>query len=96
MSKKTQKVAKPVRLAKKKITTHHGLAPFGMSIPELGNAYVTGSAAAVKEPLVKSNLEMYNRFQVKEDGAKKKKQKKEVKKLKKDSKIRTLAPYMFS
>jgi hypothetical protein len=67
-----------------------------MSIPEQGNPYVISSADTVKEPLVESNLEMYNRFQGEEDGVKKKKQKKEVKKLKKDGKARTLAPYMFS
>jgi hypothetical protein len=93
--KKSQDVAKPARCAKK-IITRHGLAPFGMSIPELGNAYVTAGAGAVKEPLVESNLELYNRFQVEEVEAKKKKGKKEVKKLKKDGKVRTLAPFMFS
>jgi hypothetical protein len=80
--------------AKKNITSH-SLAPSGMPIPEQGNAYVIGSAVTVKEPLVESNLEMYHRFQEEKDGTKKKKQKKEVKKLKKDGKVCTLARMCF-
>jgi hypothetical protein len=93
--KKSRNNASTVGLAKKKTTTH-GLAPWGMSIPEQGNAYEIGGDNEVKEPLMESTLERHNRFTEEQEEAKKKKEKKEVKKLKKDGKVRTLTPYMYS
>jgi hypothetical protein len=74
----------------------HGLAPRGMSIPKKGMAYVMRVDHTVKEPVKESNQEMYNRFKHEEEGDKKKKDKKEVKKLKEEGKVCTLAPYMYS
>ncbi len=82
-------------VSKNKIATH-GLAPRGMSIPEKGKAYVIGGGIVVTEPLMESTLERHNRFKEEEERAKKKKEKKEVNQLKKDGKVTTLAPYMFS
>jgi uncharacterized membrane protein (DUF106 family) len=67
-----------------------------MSIPEKGKAYVIGGGIVVTEPLMESTLERHNRFKEEEERAKKKKEEKEVNQLKKDGKVTTLAPYMFS
>jgi hypothetical protein len=76
--------------------TMHGLAPHGMSIPEKGKAFVMRVDNTVKEPVKESNSEMFNRFELEEESGKKKEDKKEVKKLKREGKVRTLAPYMYS
>ena len=95
--KKKQKVATTLGVSTKIRITTHGLAPPGMTIPDEGNAYVIGGDnATVKEALKESNLEMYNRFEQEDEAAKKKAEKKEVKKLKKEGKVHTLAPYMYS
>jgi hypothetical protein len=74
----------------------HGLAPAGMPIPEKGMAYIVRADNVAKEPVKESNQEMYNRFKHEEVEDQKKKDQKAVKKLKKDGKVRTLAPFMYS
>jgi hypothetical protein len=51
--KKKQKDAKHV-VSAKNTTTTHGLAPWGMSIPEKGNAYVIGVITLLKSHYVQS------------------------------------------
>jgi hypothetical protein len=74
----------------------HGLAPKGMSIPKKGGAYLVGGIGGKPEVLKESNLEKYNRIGAELEDKRNKKDKKVVKKLKKDGKITTLASFMYS
>jgi hypothetical protein len=80
----------------KKKRTSHGLAPRGMKIPKKGEAYLVGGGSVVKEVVKESNLEKFNRIGEEQREKKKRKDMKLVKKLKKDGKVSTLAPYMYT
>ena len=73
----------------------HGLAPNGMNVPKKGEAYLVGRIKGVKETLKESNLEKYRRIGEERDERKRKEDKKTVKRLKKEGKVCTLAPYMY-
>ena len=72
----------------------HGLAPFGMTVPLPGKAYVMGKGGKGKIPLMESNLETYNRIQTVKLGKAAKDNKRLIQRLKKTGKVATLAPYM--
>jgi hypothetical protein len=80
----------------------HGLAPKGMSIPKKGYAFCVGGGSGIcgtpdlKKPLKESNQEKYNRIKAEQEDKKNKKDKRAVKKLKREGKLGTLAPFMFS
>ena len=80
--------------AKKKGRTH-GLAPFLMTIPLSGQAYVTGNHREKKVPLVESNLEIYTRIQKGKTRRAERDNKRYIQRLKKTGRVGTLAPYMF-
>jgi len=85
-------ILKPI--AKKKGRTH-GLAPFLMTIPLSGQAYVKGDCTKKKVPVVESNLEIYTRIQKGKTRRQDRDNKRYVKSLKKTGRVGTLAPYMF-
>jgi hypothetical protein len=72
----------------------HGLAPFGMSIPVHGQAFMVGGGYIGKKPLKESNNEMYIRIQKLKEKKKEHKEKKVIKNLKKMGKVRSLSPFM--
>jgi hypothetical protein len=78
----------------------HGLAPSGMSIPPTGCAYRfgggIGGVASSKQPLKESNQEKYTRIKAEQDHKSYKKNKRAVKKLKREGKVSTLASFMYS
>ena len=74
----------------------HGLAPRGMKIPAKGDAYIIGINARQKQPLKESNLEKFIRIKEEKEIKKRKNDKKVVKKLKKEGKVSTLLPFMYS
>jgi hypothetical protein len=82
------------RTVKKKSQTN-GLAPFRMGVPLEGKACMVRGGHTKKVPLKESNQEMYNRIQKEKELKGKKKDKRIIKKLKKDGKVGTLAPFMF-
>jgi hypothetical protein len=73
----------------------HGLAPTGMQIPSKGNSFRVGGRRSAKEPLRESNHEKYNRIKAEQEEKRIKKDKRTVKKLKKEGKLCTLAPFMY-
>ena len=73
----------------------HGLAPFGMSIPVSGNAFMVGGGFIGKKPLKESNHEIYTRIQKSKENRNQKDKKKSIKELKKMGKVRSLSPFMF-
>jgi hypothetical protein len=80
--------------AKKKGRTH-GLAPFGMTVPLNGKAYMTEKGSKGKRPLMESGFEIYNRIQIVKSQKMAKDNKRYIQRLKKTGKVGTLAPYMF-
>jgi hypothetical protein len=83
-------------LAKREKRATHGLAPKGMVVPRKGEAFMIGGSGSAKVPLKESNLEIHNRIKEEQEEKKKKKDKSVAKKQKKEGKVRTLAPYMYS
>ena len=80
--------------AKKKRRTH-GLAPFRMTVPLAGKAYVMGTGNNVKTPLAESGLEAYNRLQKVKVRKTARENKRYIQCLKKTGKVGTLVPFMF-
>jgi hypothetical protein len=74
----------------------HGLSPAGMEVPVKGQAFCVGGSGVVKQPLKESNLEKFIRIQTEQDEKKKKKAKSIAKRLKKEGKVATLAPFFYS
>lgn len=74
----------------------HGLAPSGMTIPRIGNAFRVGGVASSKKPLKESNQEKYKRIKAEQEDKVYKKNKRAVKKLKREGKVSTLALFMYS
>jgi hypothetical protein len=74
----------------------HGLAPVGMKIPVKGKAFRVGGGVSTKQPLKESNQEKYNRIKAEKEAKSHKKNKRAVKKLKKEGKVGTLASFMYS
>jgi hypothetical protein len=74
----------------------HGLSPAGMEVPVKGQAFCVGGSGVVKQPLKESNQEKFIRIQTEQDEKKKKKAKSIAKRLKKEGKVATLAPFFYS
>jgi hypothetical protein len=74
----------------------HGIAPFGMTVPLPGKAYVMGKETGGKTPLMESSLETYNRMQTVKIRKAARDNKRYIQSLKRTGKVGTLAPYMFS
>jgi hypothetical protein len=65
-----------------------------MEVPVKGQAFCVGGSGVVKQPLKESNLEKFIRIQTEQDE--KKKAKSIAKRLKKEGKVATLAPFFYS
>jgi hypothetical protein len=91
----------PYAAAAKVVSKHtkkgsHGLAPRGMTVPVKGKAFVVGGLGIGHQPLRESNQEKYNRIKEEREAKKSRKDKRATTKLKKEGKLRTLAPFMLS
>jgi hypothetical protein len=77
----------------------HGLAPKGMSIPKKGCVFCVGGVGGIgialnaKQPLKESNHEKYNRIKIENEDKKIKKDKRAVKKLKREGKLAVPWPH---